>query len=453
MTNTVAISQLQIGGQLQSSDIIPVDRLVGGVLTTIQVTAGTLTPSAISPNLIYAGPTTGVSAIPTFRSLVAADFPTNLTAIALTIGSITTTNLYAPNASIATLTAGVISMGTVGSITTGSINTQSLSVPTFSISALTATSATIGTFNGGQQAGIRNRILNGDMKIDQVNEGASQTITAAAALAYTVDQWAASCTGANVTGQRVAGTGADQFTYKFTGAASVTNITFVQPIESFNIYDLASTTVTLSAKLANSLLTSVVWTAYYPSALDNFTSKTSIASGTFTVTTTPTVYTTQIALPSNVTNGLEIAFSVGAQTSGTWTITDVQVEAGSTATPFERLPVQDTLAKLQRYYEKSYSAGVVPGTVTTAGQVAYVSSAGTTACNFYSPYKVTKRAVPSATLYSPSAGSSGNIDVNGGPFAATAGNIGTNAFGWATNSSYGEYGCGVHWTASARITP
>ena len=46
-----------------------------------------------------------------------------------------------------------------------------------------------------------NRIINGAMNIDQRNAGASQTITAAAALAYTVDRWYAYCTGANVTGQ------------------------------------------------------------------------------------------------------------------------------------------------------------------------------------------------------------------------------------------------------------
>jgi len=52
---------------------------------------------------------------------------------------------------------------------------------------------------------FKNRIINGAMAIDQRNSGAAQTITAAAALAYTVNRWYAYCTGANVTGQRVAG--------------------------------------------------------------------------------------------------------------------------------------------------------------------------------------------------------------------------------------------------------
>ena len=68
------------------------------------------------------------------------------------------------------------------------------------------------TFNDGSTQntrsalGFRNRIINGDMRIDQRNAGASQTFTAAAALAYSVDRFYGYCTGANVTGARVAGT-------------------------------------------------------------------------------------------------------------------------------------------------------------------------------------------------------------------------------------------------------
>jgi hypothetical protein len=79
---------------------------------------------------------------------------------------------------------------------------------------------------------FKNRIINGAMAIDQRNSGAAQTITAAAALAYTVDRWYAYCTGANVTGQRVAGiTANNQYMYRFTGASSVTAIGFGVQLE------------------------------------------------------------------------------------------------------------------------------------------------------------------------------------------------------------------------------
>jgi hypothetical protein len=79
--------------------------------------------------------------------------------------------------------------------------------------------------------GFKNRILNGAMIVDQRNAAASQTFTAAGALAYSVDRWYGYCTGANVTGQQVAGSGAVQNRYRFTGAASVTAVGFGQRIE------------------------------------------------------------------------------------------------------------------------------------------------------------------------------------------------------------------------------
>ena len=202
---------------------------------------------------------------------------------------------------------------------------------------------------------FRNRIINGDMRIDQRNAGASQTITAAAALAYTVDRWYAYSTGANVTGQRVAGS-LSQYQYQFTGAASVTAIGFGQRIEATNCYDLANKTATLSVNLSNSLLTTVTWTAYYANSTDTFgtlasPSVTQIATGTFTVTSTLTNYSTNISIPSAATTGIQIVFTVGAQTSGTWVIGNVQLEAGSNTSGFEFLPIDVELARCFRYFQ------------------------------------------------------------------------------------------------------
>ena len=204
--------------------------------------------------------------------------------------------------------------------------------------------------------GFRNRIINGNMSIDQRRAGAAQTITAAAALAYTVDRWYAYCTGANVTGQQVSGSGSSQYRYQFTGAASVIKIGFAQRIEAANCYDLNGTTATLSVDLANSLLTTVTWTAWYANTADTFgtlalPTRTQIATGTFTVNSTVTRYSTEITIPSAATTGIEIEFSVGAQTSGTWTIGDAQLEPGSVATPFEARSVTTQLNFCERYYQ------------------------------------------------------------------------------------------------------
>jgi hypothetical protein len=250
----------------------------------------------------------------------------------------------------------------------------------------------ITSINSGPLAGLRNRIINGDMRIDQRKAGASTT-TSTSAWTYTVDRWYSYSTGATVSGTQAAGTAPAQYVYRFTGAASVTGIGFGQRIEATNIYDLQSGTVTLGVDLANSLLTSVTWTAYYPTSADSYgtfasPTRTSIATGTFTVTSTITRYSAQITLPANAANGLEIVFSVGAQTSGTWTVGNVQIEGGSTATSFERRPIGIETALCQRYFYKTLSNLTLYGVTTSAGPLSF----GSRFC-----YPTTMRASPTLT--------------------------------------------------------
>ena len=250
----------------------------------------------------------------------------------------------------------------------------------------------ISTFNS---MGMRNRIINGSMDIDQRNAGSSQTITAGAALAYTVDRWYAYCTGANVTAQRVANTGTagspSLYAYQFTGAASVTGIGFGQRIEAVNCYDLAGSTATLGVSLANSLLTTVTWTAYYANTIDTFgtlasPTRTQIATGTFTVNSQLTRYNAQITVPSAATTGIEIVFSVAAQTSGTWTIDNVQFEPGSVATPFERKMITHETNLCYRYYYRWSSNGATYAHLAVCR--AYSTTNGT--CNIFLPSPMRK---------------------------------------------------------------
>ena len=223
--------------------------------------------------------------------------------------------------------------------------------PSANALSVTGSVSSVNTF------GFKNRFINGGLSIDQRNSGAAQTITAAAALAYTVDRWYAYCTGANVTGQQIAGTFASsQYRYQFTGAASVTSIGFGQRIEQLNSYDLSNSTATLSCYISNSLLTTVTWTAYYANTADTFgtlaaPTVTQIATGTFTVTSTRTQYSAQIAIPSAATTGIQIVFTVGAQTSGTWIIDSIQLEEGTQATSFDYRSIITELQFCQRYYE------------------------------------------------------------------------------------------------------
>ena len=235
--------------------------------------------------------------------------------------------------------------------------------PTLVTPALgTPASGVLTNCTGVQYNGFKNRILNGLMMVDQRNAAASQTFTAAAALAYSVDRWYGYCTGANVTGQQIAGGTTPTVTqnrYRFTGAASVTAVGFGQRIEQKNSYDLAGSTCTLSADLAiSATLTTVTWTAYYATTTaDTFgtlasPTVTQIATGTFTVTSTVTNFSANISVPAAATTGIQILFTVGALTAGlTWTIGNVQFEKGSTATSFDYRPYGTEEALCQRYFQ------------------------------------------------------------------------------------------------------
>jgi hypothetical protein len=208
---------------------------------------------------------------------------------------------------------------------------------------------------GGHLAGHRNRIINGAMRISQRNAFASQTITAGAALAYTVDRWYAYCTGANVTGAKYQPVSLAPTYYRFTGAASNTGVGFGQRIEQVNCYDMAGEICTLSAKISSSALTSITWTVYRANTVDAFgtlasPTRTQIATGTFSITSTEATYSAQINTGATAQTGLEIVFTTGALlASQTLTIRDVQFELGGVATPFEHRMFNDELAMCQRY--------------------------------------------------------------------------------------------------------
>jgi len=229
--------------------------------------------------------------------------------------------------------------------------------------------------NSGQLGGFRNKLINGDFPVSQVNGNAAVTVTAAAALQYVTDQWYAYSTGANVTAQRIAGTGNEQYRYQLTGAASVTAMGFGQRIEQANSYHLAGTQTAICADLSDSLLTPVTWTAYYANTPDTFgtlaaPTHTQIATGNFTVNSTLSRYCATMAMPAAATTGIEIVFTVGAQTSGTLVFDEVQWEQVSATatqgTAFERVPYATQLAWAQRYLPVIAAGNVYPAFSTSA---------------------------------------------------------------------------------------
>jgi hypothetical protein len=205
----------------------------------------------------------------------------------------------------------------------------------------------------------RNRIINGDMRISQRYDNvAAHTITAGQ-IFYTMDRFFVFATGANVTGQRIAGTGANPYVYRLTGAASNTQCLLIQRIEALNSEDLVNKTVTLQFEASAAVITSLDYDIRVPSARDNFGTTASVTSGTVTVSSTPTIFTVTFTLPANAANGVQINLgkSSGLVASQTFSISGVQLEVGSKASAFERRPYGMELGMAQRYYQKFVSPG------------------------------------------------------------------------------------------------
>ena len=282
---------------------------------------------------------------------------------------------------------------------------------------------TFGSVTSVNSFGFKNRLINGQMQIAQ--RGTSGTSGSSAPTTSTVypsvDRWYAYATGATVTVAQVAGSGSTKNLLQATGAASVTAIGIGQRIEQLNCYDMAGQTATLSVNISNSLLTTVTWTASYATSADTWSSKTQIATGTFTVSSTLTNYSTQISIPSAATTGIEILFTVGAQTSGTWVIGNAQLELGSQQTSFDYRSITNELQLCQRYYQINNGVWTV--------------YSGTGFINI--PLLVTMRTAvtPTVNLIS----GTGTLTISGSSYNGTSSfrinsSSGTNDFSWTANA-------------------
>ena len=281
--------------------------------------------------------------------------------------------------------------------TSGTVTLAAPSVSGSSVLTLPVATDTVATLTqANAYYGFKNRIINGAMVIDQRNAGASQTL--GVGNTYAVDRWFVGATTAAVTGQRVAGIGGYQYAFRITGGASNAGVFLTQRIESYNVSDLVSSNVTFSCVVAASAITSITWTAYYPTVTDSFGTLTQIATGTFSgITSSAQTFTATFNAGASAANGLQFTFTIGTMTSGTFTITGVQLEKGSIATAFDYRPYGTELALCQRYYY------VIAGFYIEG----YANAASVRAVTIPVNFPVTMRATPTRTVIT--AGSYTNV--------------------------------------------
>lgn len=207
-----------------------------------------------------------------------------------------------------------------------------------------------------------NPIINGEMLVDQVNGGVAFTVPSVtitggvpSSVGYGPDMWLCYATGAASTAQQVAGQGEFLKALQFNGAASTTGQYAEHRIESVNARRHYNSTVVVPVSLYNSLLTIVTWTAYYANSADNWTACTQIATGTFPLTAADTILRTYSNISFNAGvnagNGIKIVISFGAQTSGSWVLTGVDMVNGTQSRLYPHLKRGNVFCSCIDYYK------------------------------------------------------------------------------------------------------
>ena len=274
--------------------------------------------------------------------------------------------------------------------------------------------------------GPRNRIINGNMAVWQRG-------TSFSGLGYSVDRWQ----GYTGTITSISQSTDVPSGYKYSASLSGSNFfAFTQSIESLNSYDLVGQNVTISFWLKQTTGAgsgSIAIGLYYPTAIDNWSSKTQINSFQYITPTSSWVQYSLIFtnMPSGVANGLMCYISSNASGTAAFQITGVQLEVGSVATPYQFNTYSDQLAQCQRYFyvttsNYSYQA------YTVGGQNAY----------YYVFFPVQMRAAPtiSSTM--------SNISCSASPSSTTQ-SIAVSVSISSTTTFFSSYSSGN--TASAEL--
>lgn len=338
---------------------------------------------------------------------------------------------------------------------------------------------------------FKNRLINGAMKIDQRNAGASVTQNTTGV--YPADRWLLlGNVASKLTAQKIVGSspppGFDSY-IKITSSSSYSPgageyFTFSQAIEGFNICDFcfgsgsakyltlsflvrSSLTGNFSGAIQNSGHTRSHPFQYSINAPNTWEYKTVTFSGEQTGTWltdngpglilifdmgSGTNYLGGgIGWNVNDYRGISGSVKLVGTNAATLSLTGVQLEVGTLATTFEARNISDELKICQRYYEKSYAVGTVPASVTNSGVV--LGSRQNGGFDLWTPFRVIKNASPTMVYYSPQTGASGKVRnyATSDDEVASNPNVSDSSFYVEGTTATVGHRIGVHFTAEAEI--
>ena len=417
----------------------------------------------------------------------------------------TVDNITAPgtmstqNASAVTITGGTISGVTITGPITGDVTGNLTGNVTGNLTGNVTGGAIVGeSYNGGQLAGLRNKIINGAMEVAQ--RGTSFTVGTGFGAFYTLDRFsriAVTPSSSSLTITQTSDGPASEPTLPYSLRCTVATadptvtasefFTLIQKIEGYSARDLIGKTFTLSFWARSTKVGTHCVAFYnndYPSADRYYVAEYNISvadtweykeitvigglitAGTWDwtngsgLTVGWTLYcgATRQGVAGSWQSGWALATSSQVNVLDTigniFAITGAQLEVGNTPTPFEHRPFGVELGMCQRYYEKSFpyatapaqNVGSVLGAAYATGQV--LNQGFSSHVNF----AVAKRAAPTITTYAPDAASANWTTVAVvTPTAGTA-NIGDSGFAvtGSTAVTAGQF-YSIHWQANAEL--
>jgi hypothetical protein len=364
--------------------------------------------------------------------------------------------------------------------------------------AITTLSPAIDINPASFPSSFRNRVINGEMAIDQQNGGASVSVTGA--VVHSVDMITADSVGGPgvFSMQRLSATPPTGFVYYLRATTTTIDASLAAGdyyrwyyiFEGQYTRDLqygfaTAKTITLSFWARSSL------TGTFSFGLLNGNGGNRTITGTYTINSANTWEYKTVTLPGNPagvwvtdnTASIYLFMNLGSGTTyklapGAWAvaqawsttgdvsliqtngatldITGLQFEIGTGATPFDYRPFPIEVQLCQRYYEKSYALDTAPGASVSGVQTAGSNTQGVTVVYSSYPFAVQKRVAPSMNTFTETGGSGNIVVTNSSAVDSTVASIMiriiTTSFNFAQNtagtvSTLAKY----HFTADARL--